>query len=440
MSERAELRIEWEWLPAPTVKAPELRATWARTEIHVGNESVTLVEDQESRSARRGIYCPLYPLAEWIAYNWWFLQADFRPASTSMRLGIRSRLPLSPRHYQRHNFRAAGDGFLWPSLFVLPQGETTQLIWQADPAPGADRPVHFLSSGQSTVERHEVTARLADVVESVLARLHEAGIRQTPLSDEWAAVQGADGEEEAFCLASARLGLDPYSEADKYADEILRAATVLPDDLLGDFLDAVDPPSISADLEWIKAARENIERLPEVASPVTDLRREQAPPSDWSVLRPWEIGWEQARLIRAHAGVRPDQTFEVEETISNTTHPTADRGLQAFGSARRGRSPSVVLSRASTDSAKRFALARAAWHVLWQDAPDFLVTSAYTDKQKVERAFAAELLAPATGIAERLGADPTTTGLEEIEDVARHFRVSSMIVQHQIENQLIDSW
>ncbi len=55
------------------------RVTWARLEIHIGGECVALVEDQESRSSRRAIYCPLYPLAEWVAYNWWFLRADSRP-------------------------------------------------------------------------------------------------------------------------------------------------------------------------------------------------------------------------------------------------------------------------------------------------------------------------------------------------------------------------
>jgi hypothetical protein len=75
-----DFRIEWEWESAPSVRAPEHRATWARIEILVGQEHVTLVEDKDSTSSRRSIYCPLYPVAEWVAYNWWLLRANSRPA------------------------------------------------------------------------------------------------------------------------------------------------------------------------------------------------------------------------------------------------------------------------------------------------------------------------------------------------------------------------
>src|ERR1700683_3650090 len=55
------LKLEWEWEAAPTVQAPEHRATWARVEIRAGDQWATLVEDRASGSARRSIYCPLYP-------------------------------------------------------------------------------------------------------------------------------------------------------------------------------------------------------------------------------------------------------------------------------------------------------------------------------------------------------------------------------------------
>jgi Zn-dependent peptidase ImmA (M78 family) len=74
--------------------------------------------------------------------------------------------------------------------------------------------------------------------------------------------------------------------------------------------------------------------------------------------------------------------------------------------------------------------------MLYEDDPLFLVTGAYTDRQKMERAFAAELLAPAKGIAERLGGTPDVVLLEDLEEVAQYFRVSPMVVEHQVENQL----
>ncbi len=79
MIETGDLSLRSEWQDAPGVRAAELRATWARLEIWAGDTCVTRVED-ESPSERRSIFVPLYPLAEWIAYNWWFLRAHGRPA------------------------------------------------------------------------------------------------------------------------------------------------------------------------------------------------------------------------------------------------------------------------------------------------------------------------------------------------------------------------
>jgi len=431
-----EVRIEWEWLPAPTIRAPELRATWARLEIHVASECVTLVEDHESRSARRAIYCPLYPLAEWIAYNWWFLRADSRPASAAAHpSGPR----LETRQYHRHNVRGAGDGFLWPNLLVVPQGVTTQFTWQADPATD-QAPIRFLSSGQAIIDTDRAVLKLTEFVESVLARLREVGLNETPLASEWQAIQETDEDEVAFCLAAARLGLDPYGEAKVYEDDILHAATVLGSDLFGDFVDAVEPTDINLGLEWINSARQAIQVL--TASPTTALPALHADDdrTAWSRPRPWELGWERARQVRNAIGISSGVPLNIENTLAVTTRPNQGRGFQAFGSRDADTGPSVVLSRHSRDTARRFVLARAMWHIIWGESRDFLVTSAYTDKQKIERAFAAELLAPAAGVAERISAYPSTDDLDEIEETADHFRVSPMIIEHQIRNQLADAW
>ena len=53
--------------------APELRATWASLRIRAGKTAITRVFDGRSRTVREEIFVPIYPLAEWLATNWWFL-------------------------------------------------------------------------------------------------------------------------------------------------------------------------------------------------------------------------------------------------------------------------------------------------------------------------------------------------------------------------------
>jgi Zn-dependent peptidase ImmA (M78 family) len=81
---------------------------------------------------------------------------------------------------------------------------------------------------------------------------------------------------------------------------------------------------------------------------------------------------------------------------------------------------------------------RALWHALFeQDSRRFLITSSYTERQKVERAFAAELLAPAAGVQRQLGVGADEATIEDLDDVGDHFGVSSLLIGHQVENQLL---
>jgi Zn-dependent peptidase ImmA (M78 family) len=441
------LSFEWEWLSAAEVKASELRATWAHLRISAGADCVTLVEDKESGSSRRSIFTSLYPLAEWVAYNWWFLRADTRPATALSRLPARYDALWSgygEKYRARHGLRGVGDGFLWPDLFIMAEGETARIIWNADKAIPEGRPVRFLTSGNISVDAGMLMQQLANFVESVIDRLCEQGVSDTPLATEWANIQSADLDETDFCLAAARLGLDPYSDALKYSDDILRTSEQLSDsDLLGDFLDVVDPDKIAATLSWVSATKDEIDALTSRPSgEVAELRSSARPSPEWNGLRPWELGWAQARLVRNSMNLDQDRAFDIERLVTDVTRPTNSLGIHALGQLKEGGSPLLVVSRRQPDASKRFVLARALWHVLWRDSPTFLVTSAYTDRQKTERAFAAEILAPAQGIASRIVDDGVHSGLEDsaLDELAGHFRVSTLLVQHQIENQLVPTW
>jgi Zn-dependent peptidase ImmA (M78 family) len=64
------------------------------------------------------------------------------------------------------------------------------------------------------------------------------------------------------------------------------------------------------------------------------------------------------------------------------------------------------------------------------------VTTSHTDQQKVERAFAAELLAPAKGVEHFILDEYGTLHVDDVDAIAEHFRVSPMLIADQIENQL----
>src|SRR4051794_8689187 len=125
------LRFDIEWLDPEGVKAPELAATWARLQIWVGGTCLTQLETSKTTAARRSLFCSVYPLAEWVAYNWWFLQADTRAPVVSERRLLSALSNGSSKVWtRRHNLRSSGDGFFWPNLVIAPEGPYVQVEWK----------------------------------------------------------------------------------------------------------------------------------------------------------------------------------------------------------------------------------------------------------------------------------------------------------------------
>lgn len=251
MSENGRLSFRYEWEPCDGVRSPELRATFARLEIVCGSEVITHVQDDRSDSSRRSIYVPLYPLAEWFAYNWWFLFWHSRPDAlqrTAWSYKYRRR-GLPQQWLDHHNLRSVGDGFFWPDLTIVPRSEVEILLrWSADAASAPA--LRFMSQGERLVEEEELRSSITGLVESVLTRLREEGVKRTPLDEDWDDLRSLDEEEAVFCSAAARLGLDPSSVPEAVEKLILRADESLHGQLLDDFLRVADPNRMAEDLHW----------------------------------------------------------------------------------------------------------------------------------------------------------------------------------------------
>lgn len=436
------MRFQFEWERGEGVAAPELAATWARLEIWIGADCVSQLEDVDSRSSRRSLYCSLYPLAEWAAYNWWFLQAHVRPAS----------LIASPRAYVRlardggkpkpwlsnHNLRGAGDGFPWPNLTIVPEGQLTRLIWAVDAYAPAHAPVRYLRQGQALLPSSYVEGALRELIEAVITRLEEERVGDTALQREWQAISVAPNEERAFCIAAARLGIDAYSVDPAVIDQLGQVADKLEGPLLEEFLDSVDPTGLQPSLEWVEATTSELLRVDgdsadRLAIPVIDPMELQST----SESMPWDVGYSQAKRVRAGLNLEDDAVFDVDRYVLIKEHPYPARGFQALGGLSQAGNPSVLLGRRMHEGPTRFAGARSLWHFLLEPARRrFLITDSHTDRQQIERAFAAEMLAPASGIAQYLRQPDRPVTQDDVEEVATHFRVSPMLVQHQVENQL----
>ena len=124
-----------------------------------------------------------------------------------------------PGFHRRHNLRFAREGYALPNLSFIPSGERTTLVWKPESLPQAD--IAFLSEGWAGLDSTLVRDELASLVETVIRRLDDRGLHETPLQQDWAAIRDAEPDEAEFCRLAARLGLDPYDLSDEMQSELI---------------------------------------------------------------------------------------------------------------------------------------------------------------------------------------------------------------------------
>lgn len=418
MTEPSDVQLRFDWQPPDgTVAAPELRATFARLEVWVGQDCVTLVGDGATGSVRRAVVVSLYPLAEWIVFNWWRLQYDGRQATTNWR---------------SHSTSFVGDGFCWPDLQIIPEGEICRMRWRKQRRSTTDWPVDFLAQGSAWGRREQVIGAFDNVVEAVLGRLEESGIRGTVLAEEWEALRSLDPEEAQFCRAVARLGVDPLGDGVKLADTVDQAWNALGDVLATELLDAAAVTKLPDDIAWLRSvigqtgasvpSKESAALLAVRAGVETVVDQAAGKP-------PWVVGWEAARAARLSLGLAPEDPLSDDLSPAMSVRELSDHGLIAAGQG-----VDVVTTRSMGYRSGRFVTSRALFHAAAVPVDHtFLLTRAASEHQAAGRAFAAELLVPRDGLA-ALSADEV--GEEDIARIGDHYRASDQIVRHQIENQL----
>jgi hypothetical protein len=445
-----EFQLSWDWTDAPADSPPEFAATWASLRIAVGTEVLTLAVAPDADASRTDIEVPLYSLAEWIAFNWWSLVADSRPGAQISQLRFAYKLGIADQRgpwlvrSRRHVLRAVGDGFWWPDVLFYTEGRETWVVWMPDGEQSPRSPYRFVARGVTTVSNRAFQQTLAEFVDAVVARLDERGVTGTPLHEEWAAVRGADTEQAAFHQKAAALGLDPYHGSAPYAAELDAVAEALPPHLVYDFFNGVGPTRLTDQLGWLERVRARTGAGSAPLSPVlTELRAACADLAgmfydDSRTDSPWHLGYLTARRVRETLGIADTEPFDPRDYLAYRTEavPYLDRGLVAYGTRASADGPTVVATRPFTKRPWQFLLARALWHVLCDRNDTFVVVAAHTYRQAIAREFALELLASAGGIVQFLADPAHLVTSEDVEHIADHYGVGTILVEHQLDKRV----
>jgi len=384
------LSFDFAWENAAKAKGPELQATWASLSIKVGSTVVTEFVDKRSKSLRSALYLPLYPLAEWIADNWWFLAAEVD------RVG-----KPALQFERRHNIRYAREGFALPSLTITKIGECTRLAWNKYELSNPD--ILFNQEGDCLLKAASVRQSLYDFVEAVITRLLESGISDTPLQEQWAGIQETDEEEIHFCETVARLGVDPYAIDNREAGAVVLKASKIRPELVDDFFSLVDSSNFEVEIDQLNEAANTVANDDTADDSFSGIKK--LAPRLSPMQTPWETGYEYASMLRKTLGTGMLRTTTFDDMaknlqINNPSMAIIERTssvgkmIDAVIGVNKKRKTRILLNK-QLPASKKFVFCRALFDYLTLPEGSFSVISKLkNEQQQMNRAFAAEILVP----------------------------------------------
>ena len=410
--------LEYEWADVAGSPDETVHRTMAKLHIRVNGHLVTAVRDRQHKLDREYVLVPLHHVAEWFVSNWHHMLYEPENSGDPQRPGFES----------RHSLAFAGDGFILPPLTIAPTDGATVMRWAKSKPKFSE--IEFTRYGEERVPTDEMESACSLLIEDVLGKMRQENLPLETLEEAWQGVRELDEEEWDFARAAALLGADPFDLDDELADGIVEFWQGIPPSLRGDSLGAAtSAESLPMVRRWIERSLDVLDQHD--ASAVAT--------SGWTAIRdsvlrsnspiPWQRGYDLAQNFRREVvgdSSRDPNALGGELGIPyRQMHAVSNRlqGLVAAGS------PACV-GTVSSETSRRFLQARSIGAFLSPSGrgPSLLSTMA-TDFQAFTRAFAAEFLAPAKHLRARMKGGRTS-----VTALAREFRVSPLVITHQIQN------
>ena len=415
----------------------EERGTFGLLAVIANNRLLTEGIETESHMVRHGPYVSGYPLAEWLLWNWWRIRWEVRRPSERN---------AARRWHFAHSLQTVGDGYVWPNVTIF--SDSLSAFLSSKPTSDSAA-VLFRYLGANRREEVSVTTLESSVdefVSDVLSRLEDNGLQETNVHRLRSDLQTEreDPELSRYRRLEAQLGFDP-DEADETAlRSRLDDASCLGDGALGELASDVtlegDPLHSMMSAQDISdiAARHGFDA--DLDSAICVSESEELPRA--GEVEAWRLGKAVAQRVRAQEGldgraIANDCLAELAGTVPELISNTNRRSPNMSFILRSDNADARVSLRSSWQTGRRFELSRLIGDRLViaqsnQSSENLLpAIRSHSYRQKMQRAFAAELLSPFVAVDEMLAGDYSE---EKQNQVARHFSVSPMTIQSQLVN------
>jgi hypothetical protein len=427
----SDFALSMDWLDLGD-SPPEEAATSGLLKIRLKDRYASRHFDLSSKTVVDYAKVSAYPMALWAAYYWWRL--NYEPLISRQSYYWKS----------AHDLPAAGCGYVWPPLRIVSGGETVSLIIMPSANAETMADVQYDSATWGmTMPQVQFESRLSDFINMIVARLHDAGRRETELQALWRDVCcERQNEDNAFYrILEACLGHNPDEGPEylinKLADHAAAAGR-----------QAIIEMAVGMSGEV--ADKNNINSLGDILefSGQGLLGRfnyggfEPAVAADQRSDKPWAAGHGLARALRRRLGLdgRPicdrkmAELFELsaDDISSDKVVEPLKRVNMSLGLPAENERVRLCLHHPHR-LARRFYLSRLLGeHLLNANSPatgNWLpATFGETWRQKYQRAFASEFLCPIEALKERFGSDVFYDEYE-MERIAEDYGLGTLAVR-----------
>ena len=420
----------------------EETATLGLLVIKTPSRILTRGFNKRVRKPRQGPLVSAYPVAEWFAWNWWRLTSE---------IGERPTDELAAREWDfSHRISTIGGGYDWPNISIHSDSHRSYL-GSIQSKPDSVRSFVYYDSSLVIVSTKALERAMCDFIDNTIKLLEDKGIRDSNLQRLWKDLKSerANSDDACYRAMEARLGFNPDDLSEKTIFRILDNEESMGRDALNEVAadetrkgNAADKfPSTetfrNASVEF--GVDVSLESMVELSVNFSDRYNGI-----------WSYGEEEAwRTGKKLAGMLRSQEKLNEQSISNRSlaqyaglnesaisDETKNWDKMSF-CLKNDNAMSKLTLRPKWETGRRFELARLIgdcvarkfWKLPEERLSPATGTSSY--RQKLQRAFAAELLCPIEYIDEVTGKDYSP---EKQRNAADRFNVSEQVVSWQIWN------
>ena len=416
------LEFDLEWGQA-IHSDPRWASTAAEFVLLVNGVPATRLFDNWSKTVTDRARLSLYPLAEWFAVNWWRLHAE-APFEAGGRPPVDWRLA--------HDLGAVGGGFVWPRVRFASDGAAIQVSARALRNAPWEPVRHLNDIPVASIETRVFDQSVDRLVAVVIRRLEDLKISAEPLATIWTDVlaERSDPEVVQWREWEARLGYGADEAPESVMIGIAEFSGRIGSDAATELAPLLRPQELASIRKFDDLAR-SVGVEAQIPWPSETMTRDRT--------APWEIGRRLSATIRGQANL-PAGPLDDDGLAGLLGYKRTALSEVIVGEAKVGlgvrfsqENRTVLHFRKRNLQGRRFEAARFLADHLVSTVQDIWLplTDRATARQKIQRAFAAELLAPIDQLRDFVGDSRLP---ETIEDAGDHFGISPLAIRSHLAN------